>query len=216
MSRLQARSAGEGTDVLANAITKPPTPDGRRARDGDLDRNRVFRATHWLRRCGQPAGSQRARAQIARRRAHPLHRVGGRVHRAWPRTGKAPRALGQDTTALDQSIASWANITSAQNQGPLQSDKTAPLAQFALPTGFVWYGTPHSVTATVKGNSLNVTLDGAQAINIPSLTAASTTAIKYSYGVTTTITPPTAGSYGLRSWGSGLVSLQQMTVGPAS
>jgi hypothetical protein len=36
----------------------------------------------------------------------------------------AEAALGQDTSALDQSIADWAAITSGQGQGPLQADKT--------------------------------------------------------------------------------------------
>ncbi len=36
----------------------------------------------------------------------------------------AEAALGQDTSALDQSIADWAAITSDQGQGPLQADRT--------------------------------------------------------------------------------------------
>ncbi len=70
----------------------------------------------------------------------------------------------------------------------------------------------HVLVVTVQGNTMNVTLDGAQAINIPNLAAASATAAKNSY---TTITPPTAGGYGLRAWSDGQVTLQQMTVGPA-
>jgi hypothetical protein len=65
------------------------------------------------------------------------------------------------------------------------------------------------------GNIMNVTLDGVQAINIPNLAAASAAAVKSSDGVTTTITPLTAGGYGLGSWSDGFVILQQMTVGPA-
>jgi hypothetical protein len=36
----------------------------------------------------------------------------------------AEAALGQDTTALDKSIADWAAITSGAGQGPLQADRT--------------------------------------------------------------------------------------------
>jgi hypothetical protein len=36
----------------------------------------------------------------------------------------AKAALGQDTSALDRSIANWAAITSGQGQGPLQADRT--------------------------------------------------------------------------------------------
>jgi hypothetical protein len=36
----------------------------------------------------------------------------------------AEAALGQDTGALDQSIANWAGITSGQGQGPLQANQT--------------------------------------------------------------------------------------------
>ena len=36
----------------------------------------------------------------------------------------AEASLGQDTSALDQSIADWAAITSDQGQGPLQADQT--------------------------------------------------------------------------------------------
>jgi hypothetical protein len=51
-------------------------------------------------------------------------------------------------------------------------------------------------------------------IDIPSLSAALVTAIKSSYGVTTRFVAPTAGSYGFRAWGTGLATLQQMTVRP--
>ncbi|MGB0096217.1 MAG: hypothetical protein WBP81_27225 [Solirubrobacteraceae bacterium] len=99
----------------------------------------------------------------------------------------------------------------------LQSDfeLSTPLARVSPPTGFAWYGTPHVLVIRMQGNTMNVTLDGVQAINIPNLAVASAAAVKSSYGVTTTITPPTAGGYGLRSWSDGLVTLQQMTVGPA-
>jgi hypothetical protein len=36
----------------------------------------------------------------------------------------AEAALGQDTKTLDQSISNWTAITSGQNQGPLQADRT--------------------------------------------------------------------------------------------
>jgi len=44
---------------------------------------------------------------------------------------------------------------------------SAPLAQLPMPAGFVWYGTPHGIGVTVKGNTMKVTLDGAQAIQHP-------------------------------------------------
>src|SRR5262249_36505483 len=91
---------------------------------------------------------------------------------------------------------------------------SSPLARATPPAGFAWYGVPHVVGVTVKGNAMTVALDGVQTISIPDLAAASATAAKYSYGVTTAITPPSAGGYGLRAWSDGLVSLQQMTVGP--
>jgi hypothetical protein len=100
----------------------------------------------------------------------------------------------------------------------IQSDSelTAPIAHAPVPSGFTWYGVPHVLGVTVRGNTMNVTLDGAQEINVPDLAAASATAVKSSYGVTVTVTPPAAGGYGLRAWSDGLVSLQQMTVGPAA
>lgn len=63
---------------------------------------------------------------------------------------------------------------------------------------------------------MNVTLDGAQSISVPDLAAASATAVKGSSGVTSSFTPPTAGGYGMRAWSDGLVTLQQMTFGPAA
>ena len=100
----------------------------------------------------------------------------------------------------------------------IQSDSelTVPLAHVAVPAGFLWYGVPHLLGVTVNGNTMNVTLDGAKTIAIPNLTVASEASIKYSYGSPTALPTPAAGGYGLRAWGDGLVSLQQMTVGPAS
>jgi hypothetical protein len=99
----------------------------------------------------------------------------------------------------------------------LQSDfeLSSPLARASVPVGYAWYGVPHTVGVTVKGNAMSVTLDGAQLIGIPDLTTASATAVKNSNGVTTAIGAPSAGGYGLRAWGDGLVSMEQMTVGPA-
>jgi hypothetical protein len=62
---------------------------------------------------------------------------------------------------------------------------------------------------------MNVTLDGAQSISVPDLAGASATAVKASNGVTSSFPPPAAGGSGLRAWSDGLVTLQQMTVGPA-
>jgi len=63
---------------------------------------------------------------------------------------------------------------------------------------------------------MNITLDGAQSISVPDLAGASATAVKSSYGVTSSFTPPAPGGYGMRAWSDGLVTLQQMTVGPAA
>ena len=89
-----------------------------------------------------------------------------------------------------------------------------PIGRINLPTGFVWYGTPHTVGVTVRGNTMAVMLDGTALGSVPDLAAASAAAVKYAYGTTSTITAPTAGGYGLRAWSDGLVTLQQMTVGP--
>jgi spore coat-associated protein N len=99
----------------------------------------------------------------------------------------------------------------------VQSDfeLSTPIANVPAPPGMVWYGVSHVFVVTVKGNTLNVALDGSQVINVPDLAAASATAVKSSWGVTMNITPPTAGGYGLRAWSDGLVSLQQMTTGSA-
>jgi hypothetical protein len=94
------------------------------------------------------------------------------------------------------------------------AELTVPLAHVAVPTGFAWYGTPHILVVTVKGNTMSVSLDGAKTLAIPDLAAVSAVSVKYSYGAASTLTAPTAGGYGLRSWGDGVVSLQQMTVGP--
>jgi hypothetical protein len=66
------------------------------------------------------------------------------------------------------------------------------------------------------GQPALATLDGAQSINVPDLATASAAAVKASYGVFLPFTPPAAGGYGLRAWSDGLVTLQQMTVGPAA
>jgi hypothetical protein len=95
------------------------------------------------------------------------------------------------------------------------TELSTPIAAVPLPAGFVWDGVPHVLVISVHGDTMNVTLDGVQTLNIPSLAAALVTAINsYSYGVTTGFVPPTAGSYGFRAWGNGLATLQQMTVGP--
>jgi hypothetical protein len=95
------------------------------------------------------------------------------------------------------------------------AELTVPLAHVAVPTGFVWYGTPHILAVTMKGNTMSISLDGTKTLSVPDLNAASATSVKYTYGAASTLTAPMAGGYGLRAWGDGLVSLQQMTVGPA-
>ena len=95
------------------------------------------------------------------------------------------------------------------------AELTVPIAHVAVPAGFAWYGTPHVVGVTVKGNTMSVTLDEAKALTVTDLNAASAASVKYSYGAGSTLTAPSAGGYGLRAWSDGLVSLQQMTVGPA-
>lgn len=87
-----------------------------------------------------------------------------------------------------------------------------PIAHVNVPAGFAWYGVPHTVGVTLKGNTMNVTIDGGQALNVPDLATASAFSVKYAYG-TTTYPAPASGGYGLRAWGDGLVSLQQMIVG---
>jgi hypothetical protein len=86
-----------------------------------------------------------------------------------------------------------------------------PVAAFPLPSGFAWYGTQHTISVTVIGDTMAVSLDGTPDITIPSLTAAVATAAKYA---STTITPPTAGGYGLRSWSDGMVTFPQTTFTP--
>jgi len=100
----------------------------------------------------------------------------------------------------------------------LQSDfeLSTPLARVSVPSGFSWFGTPHVIAITVKGNTMSATLDGAQAFTIPDLAATSAAAVKTSGNVTTAIVPPATGGYGLRAWSDGLVSLQQMTVRPGN
>ncbi len=87
-----------------------------------------------------------------------------------------------------------------------------PIARIALPAGFTWYGVPHTLGITVKGNTMNITLDGAQMANLPDLAALWAVSIKYTYPSGAVSTAPTAGPYGMRSWGDGFASLQQMTV----
>jgi len=96
------------------------------------------------------------------------------------------------------------------------AELTVPIAHVPVPTGFAWYGVPHLLGVTGKGNTMSVALDGAKTLTVPDLNAASAASIKYTYGAGSTLTAPTAGGYGLRAWGDGLVSLQQMTVGPAA
>lgn len=91
-----------------------------------------------------------------------------------------------------------------------------PIAHINVPAGFTWYGVPHLLRVTVKGNTMNITLDGAQTLNVADLATASAFSVHYAYGAASTLTPPTAGGYGLRSWSDGVVSLQQMTVGSAN
>jgi hypothetical protein len=89
---------------------------------------------------------------------------------------------------------------------------STPLARVTPPAGFIWYGIPHVIGITVKGNTMNVTLDGTPTITIPDLAATVAAVTKTSNGVTTTIVPPPAGGYGLRAWSDGMVTLQQMTI----
>lgn len=96
------------------------------------------------------------------------------------------------------------------------SELAVPIAHVAVPAGFNWYGVAHIVAVTVKGNTMRVSLDGAQVVSVADLAAASAFAVKYAYGSASTLGPPLAGGYGMRAFGNGLVSLQQMTVGPAS
>ena len=91
---------------------------------------------------------------------------------------------------------------------------SGPLAEATPPPGFVWYGQPHLLSATIIGNTLTASIDGTQVLSASNLTAASVTAIKYSYGVTISIVPPVEGSYGLRAWGSSTVRFWQTTAGP--
>ncbi len=100
----------------------------------------------------------------------------------------------------------------------LQSDAElgVPIAHVAVPAGFVWYGTPHTLAVTVTANTMTVVLDGTPLLAVLDLAAASAFAVKYAYGPTSTLAAPAAGGYGLRSWSDGRVSLQQMTVGPVS
>jgi hypothetical protein len=95
-----------------------------------------------------------------------------------------------------------------------EQELSVPLARANLATGFVWYGQPHVLSVTIQGNSLTATMDGTQVLNLPSLTEASAFAAARSTGLTVPIVPPSAGSYGLRAWGTALVHFQQVTAGP--
>jgi hypothetical protein len=94
---------------------------------------------------------------------------------------------------------------------------SVPLARTNVPAGFVWYGQPHVLSVTVRGNTLTATIDGTKVLDVNDLSAASATAVSAAakYGWTAPVTVPTAGSFGLRAWGSALVHFQQVSVGPA-
>ena len=62
---------------------------------------------------------------------------------------------------------------------------------------------------------MSVSLDGAPASSVPDLAAGWAAAVKYTYPTGAAIAAPAAGGYGLRTWSDGLVSFQQLTVGPA-
>jgi hypothetical protein len=89
---------------------------------------------------------------------------------------------------------------------------STPIAHIAVPADFVWFGTPHAVAVTMAGNSMTISIDGAQQLKVADLVVASAASVKTSWNVVTTITPPAAGGYGLRAWSDGLVTLQKMTV----
>ncbi len=86
-----------------------------------------------------------------------------------------------------------------------------PIAHVPAPADFGWYDAPHVVSVTVKGNTMNVTLDGAQQLNVPDLAAASAKSVAYTYP-DKPMSPPLAGGYGMRGFGAGTTSLQQMTI----
>ena len=96
-----------------------------------------------------------------------------------------------------------------------EQELSTPLARANVPAGLVWYGQPHILSATIKGNTLTASLDGTQLLNVPDLAAASAAAARASYGLVNAVVPPLAGSYGLRAWGSAVVHFQQVTVAPA-
>lgn len=98
-------------------------------------------------------------------------------------------------------------------QRDTDQELSVPLARVNVPVGFAWYGQPHVLSTTVNGNTLTASVDGTPILNVPDLAAASATAKSASTGVTKAFVPPTTGGYGLRSWGSGLVSFQSTTVG---
>ena len=164
------------------------------------------RQTRWLAR------------QVGATKPHPCAKRSGkghRCHRARTVEKSADPATYNQTYAkltgyCVQVDHGYGQLVVRQVQGDFEL--STPLARANVPAGFSWYGLPHTVGVTVKGNAMNVTLDGAQVLDIPDLAAASTAAVKTSYNVTASIAPPTAGGYGLRTWSDGLVSLQQMTV----
>jgi hypothetical protein len=98
------------------------------------------------------------------------------------------------------------------------SELTVPIAHVKVPAGFAWYGEPHVLAVTTRGNTMSVKLDGAQILAVPDLAAASAFAVRYSsgFGAGASAPPPTAGGSGLRAWSDAVVTLQQMTVGPAA
>jgi len=96
-----------------------------------------------------------------------------------------------------------------------EQELSVPLARANPPAGFVWYGQPHLLSVTIKGNSLTATMDGTQVLSVPSLTEASAFAAARSTGLTVSIVPPSAGSYGVRTWSTSLVHFQRVTAEPA-
>ena len=138
-----------------------------------------------------------------RRRAARARRLDGRrLHRhlqRHPALGRRLRDLrAGDVNAATKLTGYCIQVNRAFGQivvRALRSDAELqpPLARVNVPAGFAWYGVPHTLGVTVKGNAMNITLDGAQAINVPDLAAASATSVKYSYGVTTSHHPAGGG-----------------------
>jgi hypothetical protein len=85
-----------------------------------------------------------------------------------------------------------------------------PVAQVAMPAGFVWK-VPHVMSVAVKGNAMvAVSMDDAAVIDILDLDAAAgrSTGLK--------IAGPQAGKYGLLAAWQAQVTVQQMTVAQAA